>query len=31
MTISLGYKIEVYTDHKKLVHETFLMLSDLII
>ena len=27
-TILLGYKIEVHTDHKNLVHETFLMSSD---
>ena len=27
-TILLGYKIEIHMDHKKLVHETLLMLSD---
>ena len=27
-TISLGYKIEVHTNHKNLVHETTLMASD---
>ena len=27
----LGYKIEVHTDHKKLVHETFLMSSDRVV
>ena len=27
-TILLGYKIEIHTDHKNLVHETLLMLSD---
>ena len=27
-TVSLGYDIEIHTDHKSLVHETLLILSD---
>ena len=29
--ISLGYNIEIYTDHKSLVHETTLMSSDRVV
>ena len=29
-SILLGYKIEIYTDHKNLVHETTLISSDIV-